>query len=150
MCACGCKTAKSTADADKTESATTATSSTKKDCKLTETKWMLTHVFSKVVEDSPERPYIVFVGDRITGSLGCNTFFGTFYVKKKGKIDMEYTGSTKKLCNEMKVEREFISALKVDKKSYVIKENILIIRGEKMMDDGTKKDVEILRFKAEQ
>ncbi len=146
MCACGCKTSQSTADAPNGDTATSA----KKDCKLTETKWMLTHINTMEIKDSPEAPYITFVGDRISGNLGCNTFFGTFYASKKGKIDIEYTGSTKRLCNEMQVERDFISALKVDKKSYVISGDILIIRGEKMMEDGSRREVEVLRFKAEE
>ena len=144
LCACGCKTSQNTADAPANDTVA------KKDCKLTDTKWMLTHINTAEIKDSPESPYITFVGDRISGNLGCNTFFGTFYATKKGKIDIEYTGSTKKLCNEMQVERDFISALKVDKKSYVISGNILIIRGEKMMEDGSKREVEILRFRAEE
>ena len=148
LCACGCKTSKNTADAPGNNSA--ATAKDVKDCQLTETKWMLTHINTAEIKDSPEAPYITFVGERISGSLGCNTFFGTFYASKKGKIDIEYTGSTKRLCNDMKGERDFISALKVDKKSYVISGDILIIRGEKMMEDGSKREVEILRFKAEE
>lgn len=147
LCACGCKTSKNTSDVS--ADGTTTTTTSKKDCKLTETKWMLTHINTTEIKESPEAPYITFVGDRISGNLGCNTFFGTFYATKKGKIDIEYTGSTKKLCNEMQVERDFISALKVDKKSYVISGDILIIKGERMMEDGSKKEVEILRFRAE-
>ena len=146
VCLCGCKTSEKNSESD---SANT-TASQNKNSKLTETKWMLTHLNMQEVNECPESPYIVFSGDRISGNLGCNTFFGTFYASKKGKIDIEYTGSTKKLCNEMQVERDFISALKVEKKSYVINGNVLIIKGEKIMGDGTKKELEILRFKAEE
>ena len=146
VCLCGCKTPKETSDSD----SVSTTASQSKNYKLTETKWMLTHINAQEVNDCPESPYIVFAGDRISGSLSCNTFFGTFYAGKKGKIDIEYTGSTKRLCNEMRVERDFISALKVEKKSYVINGNVLVIKGEKMMEDGSKQEVEILRFKAEE
>lgn len=149
LCACGCKTSKNTADASPKDNISTA-SSEKPLCSLTETKWMLSHIKGQPVKDSPEYPYVVFVGDRMTGSLGCNTFFGTFYANKKGKIDIEYTGSTKRLCNDMEVEYQFISALKTEKTTYSIVGRELIIRGETMTDTGDKKNVEVLRFKAEE
>lgn len=145
LCACGCKTSKNSADAPNGDTI----ASVNEEYKLTETKWMLTHINTHEISECPEKPYITFTGDRVSGNLGCNSFFGTFYANKNGKIDIEYTGSTKKLCSEMQVERDFISALKVDKKSYVITGDLLIIRGEKLMEDGSKREMEVLRFKAE-
>ena len=146
LCACGCKNSKNTVETKKDEAGTTTTT---KPVSLTETKWMLTHLNAVPVKDSPESPYIIFTGDRVTGSLGCNTFFGTFYANKKGKIDIEYTGSTKKLCDQMDVEYKFISAMKSENMSYVLKEDLLFIYGERMDSDGVKKNIEIMRFKAE-
>ena len=146
LCACGCKNSKNAVEQKKDEAGTTTTT---KPANLTETKWMLTHLNAVPVKDSPESPYIIFTGDRVTGSLGCNTFFGTFYANKKGKIDIEYTGSTKKLCDQMDVEYKFISAMKSENMSYVLKEDLLFIYGERMDSDGVKKNIEIMRFKAE-
>ena len=78
-----------------------------------------------------------------------NTFFGSFYANKKGKIDIEYTGSTKKLCDQMDVEYKFISAMKSENMSYVLKEDLLFIYGERMDADGAKKNIEIMRFKVD-
>ena len=150
LCACGCKTTKNSADKPEAAPVASTSDNDKPAYKLTETKWMLTHINTQEIGDCPESPYMVFTGDRISGNLGCNSFFGTFYANKNGKIDIEYTGSTQKLCSEMQVERDFISALKVDKKSYVITGDLLIIRGEKMMEDGSKREMEVLRFKAEE
>lgn len=149
LCFCACKTSKNSGDKPSNKSSVSTADNGKPACKLTETKWMLTHLNGVPVKDSPETPYIIFTGDRVTGSLGCNTFFGTFYANKKGKLDIEYTGSTKKLCNEMEVEYQFISAMKSEKMTYTIKGNILSIKGEKMDTDGVKKDTEIMRFKAD-
>ena len=146
LCAYGCKNSKNAVEQKKDEAGATTTT---KPANLTETKWMLTHLNAAPVKDSPEPPYIIFTGDRVTGSLGCNTFFGTFYANKKGKIDIEYTGSTKKLCDEMDVEYKFISAMKSENMSYVLKEDLLFIYGERMDSDGVKKNIEIMRFKAE-
>lgn len=140
----GCKSSKNA-----TETKSNSSESHAKSAKLTETKWLLTHLDGTPVKDTPEQPYIIFTGDRVTGSLGCNTFFGTFYANKKGKLDIEYTGSTKKLCNEMDTEYQFISAMKSEKMMYTIKDNILSVKGEKMDADGVKKDMEIMRFKAD-
>ncbi len=147
LCACGCKNSKNVVVEQKKDEA--GATYTTKPASLTETKWMLTHLNAVPVTDSPERPYIIFTGDRVTGSLGCNTFFGSFYANKKGKIDIEYTGSTKKLCDQMDVEYKFISAMKSENMSYVLKEDLLFIYGERMDSDGVKKNIEIMRFKAE-
>ncbi len=145
LCAYGCKSSKDTIETKSYSSETHA-----KPAKLTETKWLLTHLDGMPVKDTPEKPYIIFTGDRVTGSLGCNTFFGTFYANNKGKISIEYTGSTKKLCNEMETEYQFISALKSENTSYVIKDEFLIISGEKMDAAGVKRQMEIMRFKVDQ
>ena len=174
VCACGCKSPEIVSEpkmADDYTSTTTATGSSTstttstttapataseiaaaeaaKPATLTETKWVLTHLYGAPFQHSLETPYIIFTGDRVTGSLGCNTFFGTFYANKKGKISIEYTGSTKKLCNEMEVEYQFISAMKSEKMTYLIKGGTLTIYGEKMDTSGVKKEMEIMRFKVD-
>ncbi|MCR5115643.1 MAG: META domain-containing protein [Bacteroidales bacterium] len=145
LCACGCHTTKATADG----TAESATAAQESDTPLRETKWVLVSLNSEPLKDAPEVPYIIFSGDRMTGCLGCNSFFGTFFANRSGKISFKYDGSTKRLCNAMELEYDFISALQSERTTYVIVKDMLIIRAEKTLKDGTKKEVEVLRFKAD-
>ena len=105
------------------------------------THWNLTAINGEAISQTPDQPYIVFTdGSRISGSLGCNQFFGSFY-QNKDRLSVEYTGSTKKMCSEMKTENNFISALKNDIKTYRIEGNVLII---------SNKTQEVLRFTAQE
>lgn len=118
----------------KTEQKTTSTNSP-----LCETKWQLTYIDCKEIEESPETPFIVFAPDgSFSGSLGCNSFFGSYIVNKEN-ISIEYRGSTKKLCDNMTVEKDFSKALKSQINNYVIVGDVLIVR---------VKNNEVLRFKA--
>lgn len=105
------------------------------------TQWNLMSINGENVGDMPSQPHIVFSdGNRISGNLGCNQFFGSYYLNND-KLSVEYTGSTKKMCSEMKTENSFISALKNDINSYRIEGNILII---------SNKTQELLRFSAQE
>jgi heat shock protein HslJ len=127
ICAFSCHTSKETSSA------------TSKDAPLCETQWMLTDINCEAIGDSPAKPFIHFSNDGgVTGSLGCNSFFGNYTVNKD-KISLEYKGSTKKLCSDMEVEKAFSAALKKDINNYVIVGDVLIIR---------EKNQEVLRFKA--
>ena len=127
ICAFSCQTSKETSSAANSETP------------LYETQWMLTDINSEAIGDSPAKPFIRFTSDgNVSGKLGCNDFFGSCFVKKD-KISIEYKGSTKKLCNDMTVERAFASALKKEINNYVIVGDVLILRA---------KDQEVLRFKA--
>lgn len=109
------------------------------DVPLCETQWMLTNINCEAVAESPAQPFIRFTNDgNLSGNLGCNDFFGSYFVKKD-KLSIEYRGSTKKLCGNMEVEKSFASALKRDINNYVIVGDQLILR---------EKNEEILRFKA--
>ena len=115
------------------------TSSSNNETPLYETQWMLTDINCEAIGDAPKKPFIKFSTDgNISGSLGCNDFFGSCYVKKD-KMSIEYKGSTKKLCSNMDVENAFAAALKKDINNYVIVGDVLIIR---------EKNQEVLRFKA--
>lgn len=74
------------------------------------------------------RPFITFdSAGAAQGSLGCNSFFGTYEISKKHKMTIEYQGATKRLCQKMDVEKQFISALKQDINQFQIKGNELIL-----------------------
>lgn len=126
ICAFACKTSKKAADSDS-------------NAPLFETQWMLTDIDGQPVGETPKKPFIRFTSDGgVSGNLGCNDFFGNCFVKKD-KISIEYKGSTKKLCNNMEVERAFSSALGQEINNYVIAGDVLTLR---------TKDKEVLRFKA--
>lgn len=126
ICAFACKTSKKSANADS-------------NTPLYETQWMLTAIDGQPVGDAPAQPFIKFKSDgNVSGKLGCNDFFGSYFVKKD-KMSVEYKGSTKKLCSNMDVENAFAAALKKDISNYAIVGDELILR---------VKDQEVLRFKA--
>lgn len=107
---------------------------------LINTQWMLESIEGEEIRtDYALRPFIKFDSSyNVTGSLGCNSLFGTYSVNKKDKMTIHYTGSTKRLCQKMSVERNFINALKKDINRYEIKGDKLILYSE---------DKEVISFK---
>lgn len=104
---------------------------------LVGTYWVLKSVKSEDVPKSIITPNIVFKSDgRYSGNLGCNSFFGTYHCGKK-KIKMEFEGATKRLCENMKVEKLFFSNLHSEFTQYEIIEDTLILKD---------KNGEVLRF----
>lgn len=92
-------------------------------------QWNLIAIEGEVL-DSTEymvKPYIVFNDNgTFTGNFGCNTFFGDYYQKKQ-KLELTYQGATKKLCQQMRVERAMMKAIKKELNRYEISDNILIL-----------------------
>lgn len=109
-----CKTAKKTTEA----------------CQhLRDTKWELEALNNKPIDTNTfiTHPFIVFQEDgTFSGNLGCNTYFGSYY-NKKDKLQLEYSGATKRLCPVMDMERDYLNALKKDISSFSIDGNILIL-----------------------
>lgn len=84
------------------------------------------------------RPFMTFDSTgAVQGNLGCNTFFGSYEINKKHKMTFSYQGATKRLCQKMDVEKQFINALKRDINQYQIKGKELILFADKE---------EVLRF----
>lgn len=56
---------------------------------------------------------IEFDADRVSGSTGCNSYFGTVTSTRPGELSMGATGSTRKACPEpaMEVEQRYLQAL---------------------------------------
>ena len=98
---------------------------------LTNTKWVLKEVFNQYIYHDPDTAYIVFSDNyTFTGNLGCNIFFGNFNNSKK-RFKFDYTGATKKLCQNMEVEKLFIKAIKSDITHYYIEKNKLFFVSKK-------------------
>lgn len=103
------------------------------------TQWNLVALEGKDIgNDFALRPFITFdsVGN-IKGNLGCNTFFGTYIVNKKQKMTLEFQGASKRLCQQMSVERAFIKAMKLEVTRYIIEGNELYLFAN---------DQEVMRF----
>jgi len=92
-------------------------------------QWNLLSIEGEAL-DSTEyavKPYIVFNDNgTFTGSFGCNTFFGDYFQKKQ-KLELTYKGATKKLCQQMRVERAMMKAIKKELNRYEISDNLLIL-----------------------
>lgn len=122
----GCKTSKKAAEG--------------KQISLVNTIWYLESIYQKPIDPETymSQPHLVFNNEgQFSGNLGCNTFFGKYYQKKK-KLQMEFSGATKKLCPQMDTERLFLKGLKENITSFSIKDSVLIIYADKE---------EIFRFK---
>lgn len=107
---------------------------------LVNTKWMLVAIEGEEIStDYALRPFIQFdTANNITGNLGCNTMFGTYSINKKHKMTVGDINSTKRLCQQMTVERMFTKALRREINHYEIKDDQLILSSD---------NEEILRFK---
>lgn len=96
---------------------------------LCQTKWKLTSISSQPIDSNSYAtdPYIIFdENGSYSGNFGCNTFFGTFYTKKQ-KLQLEYNGSTKRLCEKMDLENNFQKSLKKGISNYEISDSTLIL-----------------------
>lgn len=106
---------------------------------LVGTQWNLVKLDGKEIgADFALRPFLTFdtVGG-VQGNLGCNSFFGEFSVNKKHKMTLGFQGATKRLCQQMEVERAFMKALKREITRYEIQgEELILYAG----------DDEVMRF----
>ena len=111
---CGCKSSKK---------------SVKVEYPLIGTQWNLVAIDGeKITNEFALRPFITFdTAGGVQGNLGCNSFFGEYTVSKKHKMTLGYQGSTKRLCSQMDVEKQFMKALKSEVTRYEIKGSELII-----------------------
>lgn len=101
---------------------------------LVGTQWSLVALDGKEISNEfALRPFITFdSAGAVHGNLGCNSFFGSYETSKKNKLHLEYQGATKRLCQQMEVEKQVIKALKSDISRYQISGSKLILfAGEK-------------------
>lgn len=104
---------------------------------LLDTYWVLKSVKGEDIPKCIITPNIVFKNDgRYSGNLGCNSFFGTYHCGKK-RIKMAFEGATKRLCENMKVEKLFLLQLHSEFRQYEIIGDTLILKD---------KNGEVLRF----
>ena len=109
---------------------------------LLETRWEVSHINGMPLDaKTPVQPFIVFdTLGKYHGDFGCNKFFGSYYVKeKKHKLELTYTGATKRLCQYMETERLLSKTLRSEKLSYNIQGDTMRLYSN---------DAEIIRFVA--
>jgi len=95
---------------------------------LLHTKWILEEMYETFITHSLDTAFIIFSDDyKISGNFGCNLFFGNFNVGKK-RMQLDYLGSTKRLCMDMEPEEKFSRALRDDITNYYIEKNKLYLR----------------------
>ncbi len=103
------------------------------------TVWNVVKINKTEIPAIGNTPYILFSETgNYNGSTGCNKFFGTFFLNKK-TISMENSGATKKMCANMEIERQFLSAIKKEINYYTIQADTLVLY---------EKTTEVLRFVA--
>ena len=94
---------------------------------LLQTKWILDDINNTNIFFDSDTAFIVFFENyTFSGNFGCNTFYGNFTHGKK-RIKLDYLGSSKKLCTNMKVEELFFKAIKSDISHYYIDKNKLYL-----------------------
>ncbi|MDR1792381.1 MAG: META domain-containing protein [Bacteroidales bacterium] len=102
---------------------------------LTSTYWKLVELNGKPIT-SPKEPnneaHILFnPNGRVSGSLGCNTFTGSYTLQENSRIQFSQMVNTKKMCLDMSVEEELVKILQVAD-SYAITDNQLTLNRARM------------------
>ena len=95
-----------------------------------ESNWEVEYICSDNKEMSPPADHqatLAFLGDsKISGTTGCNRFFGEFSVKGEN-LNFDNVGSTRMMCPDMAFETAFIDAI-AKTCSYTIKgENMTLM-----------------------
>ena len=79
-----------------------------------ETNWEVEYICSDNKEMAPPADHqatLAFLGDsKISGTTGCNRFFGEFSVKGEN-LNFDNVGSTRMMCPDMAFETAFIDAV---------------------------------------
>ena len=83
---------------------------------LVDTHWRLIEIMGNPVtfpESAPKEAFIQFRADgTVSGSLGCNNFFGEYTVNPEAlRISFSKLGNTSMMCINMDVETEFLQVL---------------------------------------
>lgn len=128
VCLAGCKTTNKAADNNNNKP-------------LIGPQWNLVGLYGEKMDTVQViQPFIVFDAEgNFNGNLGCNTFFGSYYQKNQ-KIELKYSGSTKRLCHEMATEDAVSKALRENINNFSINGNTLTLYAGKN---------EIMRFECE-
>ena len=96
--------------------------------------WRLVELYGKIVQQSAlnKDAHLLLDADekRISGSGGCNSFFGGYELPGNNSIQFLNMGATKMACpgNVMQVEQEFFEALGNTTEFVVKKDTLLLLK----------------------
>lgn len=99
---------------------------------LVEKYWKLLEVDGSAVvftDDWVREPYMILKANenKINGSSGCNSFFGTYTLIGTDHIKFTDVGSTKMACRDMEIEQKFFKALE-KANSYMVNGDTLLLK----------------------
>jgi len=98
--------------------------SIKPNVSLTNTYFKALSLNDKEVEVFNKEPYIKFQDNgKVTGVLGCNSFYGS-YKKEKNSISFQNIASTKMMCPNIKTENTFSKVLQNTKTYKILGESM--------------------------
>lgn len=66
---------------------------------------------TELVTENNAPAFIIFEEETVNASLGCNSIFANYKMEKKGKVVLDYCGSTKMACPDELREDEFVAAI---------------------------------------
>ncbi len=112
----------------------TAKSSTTGNASIIDKTWKLVEINGLVIpppDQSRKAPFMILntFESRVTGSGGCNSFFGTYELQNDNGISFSAIGATKMACQEgvMQVESRFFQAFEMAKKFIVNNDTLSLV-----------------------
>lgn len=81
---------------------------------LAETKWELVELNGKAVEETTRRDYFINFDSKsgtFKAFVGCNKIAGNYYMKSANKLGFSNVTTTRKMCDNIEVERQFFNNL---------------------------------------
>ncbi|WP_264521903.1 META domain-containing protein [Flavobacterium sp. N1994] len=107
-----------------TSTSTNTTDPSKGKFALAETKWKLVELNGKAVESPNKKEYYINFDSKsgkFEAFAGCNTIKGTFFMKAANKLGFSKIVGTKKACDAMDFENDFIKTIQMTD-NYMIEE----------------------------
>lgn len=94
---------------------------------LSENRWLLSELNGKAVSNKTSIDFYINLDSKsgkFSGFAGCNNINGDYTMKKAGKLAFSKVTSTRKSCQDLKTETDFMAALaKVD--NYMVEGDML-------------------------
>lgn len=93
-----------------------------------EVRWQVIGINGKAIMISEDKPYIKLKLDnnRLQGFGGCNLLFGSYSLGAEHSVDFPMVVSTKRACQNLALENEFLKMLS-EVKSYAVQEGVLLL-----------------------
>lgn len=95
--------------------------------------WELVELDGQKIDTTENVPFFILQSNegRISGSLGCNRFFGTYKLKDPLQISLGPLGATQMACRDMKIENR-LSKVFEEIDNYAVDDNTLYLHKARM------------------